>query len=120
MLAGSIPNILYCLYLLSKNKTHRNFASASFVSHSLLALVMAIFWFGSTLLYGVSAGKMGVLGPILGWPLFMSLIVITASALGILTGEWRNTGKQPLRIQLTGVAFLVAAVFVLALASRWV
>src|SRR5258708_34545899 len=71
MLAGSIPNILYCLYLLSKNKTHRNFASASFVSYSLLALVMAIFWFGSTLLYGVSAGKMGVLGPILGWPLFM-------------------------------------------------
>jgi L-rhamnose-H+ transport protein len=63
---------------------------------------------------------MGVLGPILGWPLFMSLIVITASALGILTGEWKNTGKQPLRIQLTGVAFLVAAVFVLALASRWV
>ena len=120
MLAGSIPNILYCLYLLSKNKTHGKFASGSFVGHALLALVMAIFWFGSTLLYGVSAGKMGVLGPILGWPLFMSLIVITASALGILTGEWKNTGKQPLRIQLTGVAFLVAAVFVLALASRWV
>jgi L-rhamnose-H+ transport protein len=120
MLAGSIPNILYCLYLLSKNKTHAKFASTSFASHLLLALVMAFFWFGSTLLYGVSAGKMGVLGPILGWPLFMSLIVITASVLGILTGEWKGTGKQPLRIQLTGVAFLVAAVFVLALASRWV
>src|SRR6266436_30389 len=36
MLAGSIPNILYCPYLLSTNKTHRDFASASFVSHSLL------------------------------------------------------------------------------------
>jgi L-rhamnose-H+ transport protein len=120
MLAGSIPNILYCLYLLSKNKTHRNYASASFAGHTLLAFVMAVFWFGSTLLYGVSAGKLGELGPILGWPLFMSLIVITASVLGILTGEWKNTGKQPLRIQLSGVAFLVAAVFVLALASRWV
>jgi len=120
MLAGSIPNILYCVYLLSKNKTQRKFVSGSFVSHALLALVMAILWFGSTLLYGVSAGNMGVLGPILGWPLFMSLIVITASVLGILTGEWKNTGKQPLRIQLAGVAFLVAAVFVLALASRWV
>jgi L-rhamnose-H+ transport protein len=119
MLAGSIPNILYCLYLLSKNKTHRNFASGSFVTHALLALVMAIFWFGSTLLYGVSAGKLGELGPVLGWPLFMSLIVIVASVLGILTGEWKNTGKQPLRIQLVGVAFLVAAVFVLGLASRW-
>src|SRR5260221_4709117 len=109
MLAGSIPNILYCLYLLSKNKTHRNFASASFVSYSLLALVMAIFWFGSTLLYGVSAGKMGVLGPSLGWPLFLSLFLFTGSAVGVLTDEWENTGEQPLRIQRTGVAVLAAA-----------
>jgi len=120
MLAGSIPNILYCAYLLSRNKTHRKYTSSSFVSHTILALLMALFWFGSTLLYGVSAGKLGELGPVLGWPLFMSLIVITASALGMLTGEWKNTGKQPLRIQLAGVSFLVAAVFVLALASRWV
>jgi L-rhamnose-H+ transport protein len=120
MLTGSIPNILYSLYLLSKNQTHRKFGSASFVSHSLLAFTMAIFWFGSTLLYGVSAGKLGQLGPVLGWPLFMSLIVITASVLGILTGEWKNAGKQPLRTQLSGVAFLVAAVFVLALTSRGV
>ncbi|HMI54370.1 MAG TPA: L-rhamnose/proton symporter RhaT [Candidatus Saccharimonadales bacterium] len=120
MLAGSIPNILYCVYLLSKNKTHRKYSSPSFAGHTLLALLMALFWFGSTVLYGVSAGKLGELGPVLGWPLFMSLIVITASALGILTGEWKNTGKQPLRIQLAGVSFLVAAVFVLALASRWV
>jgi L-rhamnose-H+ transport protein len=50
----------------------------------------------------------------------MSLIVIVASLLGIATGEWKNTGKRPVRIQLVGVGFLVAAVFVLALTSRWV
>jgi len=66
MLAGSIPNILYCLYLLSKNKTHRKYVSSSFVSHTVLALVMALFWFGSTLLYGVSAGKLGELGLVSG------------------------------------------------------
>jgi len=30
------------------------------------------------------------LGPVLGWPLFMSLIVITASVLGVLTGNGRT------------------------------
>jgi L-rhamnose-H+ transport protein len=50
----------------------------------------------------------------------MSLIVITASVLGILTGEWKGTGKQPLRIQMSGVGVLVLAVFVLSAASRWV
>jgi len=120
MLAGSLPNIVYCLYLLSKNKSTSRFSRAGSASHWLLALVMAFFWFASTLLYGVSAGKLGDLGPILGWPLFMSLIVIVASLLGIATGEWKNTGKQPVRLQLVGVGFLVAAVFVLGLASRWV
>jgi L-rhamnose-H+ transport protein len=120
MVAGGIPNLLYCVYLLSKNRTSARFFSAGSASYWILALVMAIFWFGSTLLYGVSAGKLGDLGPILGWPLFMSLIVITASLLGVATGEWKNTGKQPMQIQLGGVSFLVAAVFVLALASRWV
>jgi L-rhamnose-H+ transport protein len=120
MLAGAIPNILYCIYLLSKNKSSPRFGLVGTASYWILALVMAIFWFGSTLLYGVSAGKLGNLGPILGWPLFMSLIVIVASLLGIATGEWKNTGKRPVRIQLIGVGFLVAAVFVLAIASRWV
>ncbi|MGH9775586.1 MAG: L-rhamnose/proton symporter RhaT [Candidatus Acidiferrales bacterium] len=118
MVAGALPNLVYCFYLLAKNKTRSRFGSSRTVSHWLMALLMAIFWFGSTSLYGVSAGKLGSWGTTLGWPLFMSLIVITASLLGILTGEWRNTGTKPLRVQLTGVAVLVLAVFVLAAASR--
>ena len=120
MLAGALPNILYCIYLLSKNKSGSRFSRKGTGSYWVLALVMAIFWFSSTMLYGVSAGKLGDLGSILGWPLFMSLIVIVASLLGIATGEWEKTGKRPVRIQLVGVGFLVAAVFVLAFTSRWV
>lgn len=120
MVAGALPNITYCAYLISRNKSGARFTREGTGNHWPLAFVMAIFWFGSTLLYGISAGKLGDLGPILGWPLFMSLIVIVASLLGIATGEWKNTGKRPVQIQLAGVGFLVAAVFVLALASRWV
>ena len=117
MLAGSIPNLLYCLWLLKKNRTAGKFPSGGF-GHWGLALIMAIFWFGSTLLYGLATVKLGTLGPILGWPLFMSLIVITASLLGMLTGEWKGSGAAPLRIQWTGVAMLVIAVFILAATSR--
>jgi len=48
------------------------------------------------------------------------LIVITASIWGVMTGEWKNTGKQPLRIMSAGVAVLVGAIFVLSAASRWI
>jgi L-rhamnose-H+ transport protein len=120
MLAGAVPNILYCMYLLSKNRTGTRFSESGTSPYWLYALIMALFWFGSTSLYGVSAGKLGSWGTIIGWPLFMSLIVITASVLGILTGEWENTGRTPLQIQLGGVGVLILAVFVLSAASRWV
>jgi L-rhamnose-H+ transport protein len=120
MLAGSIPNFGYCIYLLNKNKTVDRYRRPGTAFYWLLAAIMAFFWFASTALYGIATGKLGSWGTILGWPVFMSLIVITASLLGIITGEWKDSGKQPLRIQMGGVAVLVLAVFVLATASRWV
>jgi L-rhamnose-H+ transport protein len=35
----------------------------------------------------------------------------------MLTGEWKNSGAWPLRIQWAGVTLLVLAVFILAGAS---
>ena len=119
MLAGSIPNFAYCFYLLSKNKTADRFSRSGTASYWFLAAVMAFFWFASPALYGIATGKLGSWGTILGWPLFMSLIVITASILGFITAEWKGSGRQPLRIQVGGVVVLVMAVFVLAAASRW-
>lgn len=117
MLAGAVPNLLYCLWLLRKNRTGSKFL-AGCASHWALAFVMAVCWFGSTLLYGLSTVMLGAWGPILGWPLFMSLIVITASLLGMLTGEWKDSGAAPLRIQWVGVSLLVLAIFILAATSR--
>ncbi len=113
MLAGAAPNLLYCFWLLAKNRTAGRFSEGG-AGHWALAFVMAVCWFGSTLLYGLSTVKLGPWGPILGWPLFMSLIVITASLLGMFTGEWKNSGAAPLRIQWAGVTLLVLAVFILA------
>lgn len=117
MLAGAVPNLLYCLYLLHRNSSNGNFARAGF-NHWILAFVMAAFWFGSTLLYGASVAQLGPLGAVLGWPLFMSLIVIAASLLGIMTGEWKRTGRRPLAVQLTGVVVLILAIFILAKAGQ--
>jgi len=88
-------------------------------SHWALAAIMAIFWFGSTLLYGVAAGQLGAWGPILGWPLFMSLIVIFATVLGMFAGEWKECGPLPIRVQWTGVTVLVLAIFILARSTRY-
>jgi L-rhamnose-H+ transport protein len=115
--AGAVPNILYCLYLTKRNSSGRNFRGAGF-DHWILCLLMGILWFGSVFVYGLSISWLGPLGAAVGWPLFMSLIVVAASLLGILTGEWKRSGRWPIAIQLTGVVMLILAIFILAQASR--
>jgi len=118
MCAGGVPNLVFCIYLMRKNKTGAKFGVSGTGFYWILAALMAFFWFGSTVMYGVATVKLGELGTVLGWPLFMSLIVITASVWGVATGEWKNTGKQPLLVMMGGVAVLVLAVCVLSVASR--
>jgi L-rhamnose-H+ transport protein len=117
MMAGGIPNLIYCLYLLRKNRTSSRFATPLTGGYTILAGIMAVCWFGSTLLYGIAAGKMGSLGTAVGWPVFMSMIVITASIWGVLTGEWRGAGRRPLQVMYGGVAMLILAIVVLSRAS---
>lgn len=117
LLGGALPNLLYCFYLLRKQSTTANFSIAGSVSHWWLTLCMAVLWFGSSLLYGIASGLLGELGPVIGWPVFMSLIVITASAVGVLTGEWRGASRRALQVQIAAVAVLVIAVIILSRAS---
>ncbi len=108
--AGAVPNLLYCVYLLGRKHTWINFHSQRSPAYAGLALIMAVLWFFSTALYGIATQWLGDLGVVVGWPVFMSLIVITASILGILTGEWRHSGRAPVLLQLTGMLLLVLAV----------
>jgi L-rhamnose-H+ transport protein len=118
MLAGGVPNLIYCIYLMRKHRTGARLQASGTGWHWVLAAIMALLWFASTVMYGVGATQLGVLGPILGWPVFMSLIVITATLWGVVTGEWKQAGRKPLQIMSFAVAVLVAAVFVLGISSR--
>jgi L-rhamnose-H+ transport protein len=118
MFAGAIPNLAYCTYLMRKNRSANQYTRERTAFYWALAALMASFWFASTQLYGMASERLGTLGPVLGWPSFMSLIVITASVWSLVTGEWKNTGKRPVQFMLAGVGILVLAVFVIALASR--
>ncbi len=118
MTAGAVPNLLYCGYLMRSKRTSANFSANGTAHYWLFASVMAIFWFVSTLMYGVASLKLGALGPVYGWPLFMSLIVIVSTVIGILAGEWKNALKSAVGLQLAGVGVLITAVIVLSYAGR--
>jgi L-rhamnose-H+ transport protein len=118
LLAGAIPNIAYCVYLLMRQRSGVNFRSKETPVYLALAMVMAILWFFSTALYGVATTQLGELGAVIGWPVFMSLIVVTAGILGMFTGEWRHSGTRPMVLQVVGMLLLVVAVVALSRAQR--
>jgi L-rhamnose-H+ transport protein len=117
LVAGAIPNILYCVYLLSRQQSWANFRIHETPSYLGLAMVMAILWFFSTALYGVATTRLGELGVVIGWPVFMSLIIVTAGILGIVTGEWKRSGARPVTLQIVGMLLLVLAVIALSRAQ---
>jgi L-rhamnose-H+ transport protein len=111
MVAGGIPNAIYCIYLMKKNGTGGRLSSPGTGGYWLLAALMGVGWFGSTVMYGISADKLGI---VVAWPAFMSLIVISAMIVGVATGEWKGSGSRPLRIMYAGLATLVVAIIVLS------
>ena len=47
--------------------------------------------------------KLGDLGPVIAWPLFLSAVVIASTIAGVITGEWRNSGRKALTWMWVGV-----------------
>ena len=118
MAAAAIPFALYCLYLWKKNHSFGLFAQNGTALYWLLGAIMGVLWTGSVVLYGAASVRMGSLGPILGWPLFMSVIIITSNVWGLATGEWRGAGRKPITIMAIGILFLILGFCTLAGAFR--
>ena len=115
--AGYFPSFIYCLLLLRKNRTWSYFGAGS-PKYWFLTAAMGFMWISGTVLYGVGASLMGSLGPVIGWPVLMSTMVLTANFWGFLVGEWKGVHGFPRRLSITAVAILVIAMFTLGLTSR--
>jgi len=113
LFGGFLANLSYCGYLLGKNGTARNYAAGRWQEWGG-TFVMGAFWIGGVMMYGAGAFFMGDLGPFLGWPVFTSLIIISAYLLGRLAGEWRGVRKPVLRWMNGGIALIVVSLFLIA------
>jgi hypothetical protein len=60
---------------------------------------------------------MGSLGANLGWTLLMGTIVLTSNASGYISGEWSGAGRRPRLILGAGLAIILFALCILAMAQ---
>ncbi len=116
--SGFLANAGYCLYLLKKNGGWKNEVAGAMGRNIVLASLMGVLWFFGMYFYGQGAAHMGEYGAVFGWPLFMTVMLLVANFLGILTGEWRGAGARALRFLAVGNVTMIAAVVVISIGSR--
>lgn len=114
LICAFIPYAIYMLYLHQKNRSFKKYSSISILRYSPIAFTMAFFWYGSLMLYSKASLHIGNLGPIVAWPLFMVLIILTSNFWGWRHGEWAHASNKATKIMKRGIIALLIAVIVLA------
>jgi L-rhamnose-H+ transport protein len=113
--AGFIPNLLYCLYLIIRNRTWPLFHQTGWPVEALLGVAMALLWLGGMVGYGIGATLAGRYGTSVGFVLLAASIILTSNLLGILTGEWKATSPKTKKLLVAGIALIVGSVIILNL-----
>ncbi|HKS74146.1 MAG TPA: L-rhamnose/proton symporter RhaT [Terriglobales bacterium] len=110
---GAIANLGFCAYLFKKNRSWAKYAHAGSPSLYGLTLLMGLLWGGSIFVYGSAAPKLGRLGPAIGWPLSLSVGLLTANLCGIFAGEWRYSRAVERVLMGLGLLVLILAIITL-------
>lgn len=110
--AGTLANAGYALLLLKRNRTWSHLRGPA--GHWVWGVLMGVLCYASFLVYGHGATALGTLGGIVGWPLFMSMALITSNTLGALSGEWRNAPRAAWVYSLAGMGLLILAITIIA------
>ena len=115
MFAGFVPSAAYCIYLLNKNGTWNEFFLANTASHWFYGFMMGLPSLGAFLVYGIATIYLGAIGPVLGWPVYMGMVIVTANIWGFARGEWRGSDLKTYVYLCCGVFAIIMAVYIVSL-----
>jgi len=117
LLAGSVPFLFYCGYLLIRKRTYQLYFKSGNEINWFYAVLMALIWEGCIIFYGIGASKMGVMGTSLGWLILMSMTVIFGNIWGFMSGEWKGASLKSRKLMYIGMSFLLIGIIVITLAK---
>jgi L-rhamnose-H+ transport protein len=115
--AGSLPNVLFCLYLMRRNRSGALLAAQGSSRGLSLSILMGLLWGGSIFLYGAATPLLGDIGPSIGWPLSLAVGLLVANVMGVWLGEWHGAPERAVRYMRFGILTLIGAIVMCAVAT---
>jgi len=113
-----IPYVIYMLVLHQKNHSWSYLLKPGTGHYHVYPIIMGLFWYGSLIFYSKASQLIGTLGPVIGWPLFMVLIILTSNFWGWQQGEWQQAPVGAKRTLRWGLVLFVLAVIVLGYSAH--
>ena len=79
---------------------------------ALVALLLPAF-------YGMGSTQMGKYD-FASWSMHMAFIIVTSNVIGLLTGEWKGSGRKTIRVVLTGIVVLILSTVIIGCGAQLV
>lgn len=113
----AIPSTIFYLFLHKKNNSFECYKQPQQFKYHLLALSMALLWYVPVMLFSLAAKMVGNLGPLVGWPMYLVLVILSSNFWGWKHKEWEHCSVKAKKIMRNALLTLIAAIVVLACGS---
>jgi L-rhamnose-H+ transport protein len=121
MTAGFVVNAFYCVYLLIRNRSWKDYEEPGTASHWFYGVLMGLFQMSAFLIYSVATtridasaasraiGSFNLGGEVIGWPVYTASVILVGNVEGLLRGEWNGSDRRTYILLAAGLLLLVAA-----------
>ena len=127
LLGGLTTNAVWCIYLIIKNGTAREFLGhtntsieklpgSTMLKNYLLAALGGAFWYFQFFFYTMGESNMGKY-EFSSWTIHMASIIIFSTLWGLALMEWKGSNKKSRMLLLAGISLLVLATLVIGVGN---
>lgn len=117
LLGGSVANLGYSFYLMTRNKTWSNFGGGP--REAFNPALGACLWMGGIALYSSATTYLGVLGVSIGFALFTIMLILCGQLSGVVNSEWKQIPPRIFGTFAAGVALLLLAIITFGAANYY-
>ncbi len=114
---GFTTNVIWCIYLLAKNKTFSDYGkkSAPLTKNLLLCALGGTTWYLQFFFYGMGESRLG--NGASSWILHMAFIILISNAWGVILKEWKGVNKSTYTSIIAGIITIILSICIVGFAK---